>query len=186
MTERMLITDVLWRAEVKDCGNYEIGSALDQEGEGERFFFYAAKNSLPGVGEEIERDFSSASESCRTSTRLADVIDFARECFEYFGQQHLLDSLDLLEIELFVETLLVCYELENESVYFIQDQQGKITVKRVWYDDSGEREHVDKYLLSEAAKAFSDSGHKDLARLVQYFAEKELPSLCPKNNSKEE
>ena len=79
MTERMLITDIFWKAEVRDCGNYEIGSALDQEGE--RFFFYAAKNSLPGVGEEIERDFSSASESCRTSTRLADVIDFARECF---------------------------------------------------------------------------------------------------------
>lgn len=173
MTERMLIADVFWRAEVKDCGNYEIGSALDQEGEGERFFFYAAKNSLPGVGEEIERDFSSASESCRTSTRLADVINSARECFEYFGQQHLLDSLDLLEIELFVQTLLACYEMETESLYFIQDRQGKITVKRVWYDDSGEREHVDKYLLSEAAKAFSDSGHKHLAQLVQCFEETE-------------
>jgi len=23
MTERMLIADVFWRAEVKDCGNYE-------------------------------------------------------------------------------------------------------------------------------------------------------------------
>ena len=90
----------------------------------------------------------------------------------------MLDSLDLLEIELFVETLLVCYELENESVYFIQDQQGKITVKRVWYDDSGEREHVDKYLLSEAAKAFSDSGHKELARLVQYFEETEARGLA--------
>jgi hypothetical protein len=169
MTERMLITDILWRAEVKDCGNYEIGGALDQEGE--RFFFYAATNSLPGVGEEIERDFSSASESCRTSTRLADVIAFARECFEYFGQQHLLDSLDLLEIELFVETLLVCYELEKESVYFIQDHHGKITIKHVWYDNSGEREHVDKYQLSEAAEAFNSSGRKELAQLVQYFRE---------------
>jgi len=165
VTERILITDVFWRAEVEDRGNYEIGRAQDQERD--RFFFYAAKNSLPGVGEEIERDFSSASESCRTSMRLADVIDFARECFEYFGQQHLLDSLDLLEIELFVETLLACYELESESVYFIQDRHGKITVKRVWYDDDGE--HVDKYLLSEAAEAFSDSGRKDLAQLVQYF-----------------
>ncbi len=182
MIGRIMITDVFWRAEVEDRGNYEIGRAQDQERD--RFFFYATKNSLPAIGEEIERDFSSASESCRTSTRLADVINSARECFEYFGLQHLLDSLDLLEIELFVETLLVCYELENESVYFIQDQQGKITVKRVWYDDSGE--HVDKYLLSEAAKAFSDSGHKELARLVQYFEEKELPSLLPKNNSKEE
>ena len=144
------------------------------------------QNSLPAIGEEIERDFSSASESCRTSTRLADVIDFARECFEYFGQQHLLDSLDLLEIELFVQTLLACYEMENESLYFIQDCQGKITVKRVWYDDSGEREHVDKYLLNEAAEAFNSSGRKDLAQLVQCFEEKELPSLCPKNNSKEE
>lgn len=177
MTERMLITDIFWKAEVKERGNYEIGIALDQGGEGERFFFYAATNSLPSVGEEIERDFSSASESCRTSTRLADVINSARECFEYFGLQHLIDSLDLLEIELFVETLLACYELENESVYFIQDQQGKITVKRVWYDDSGEREHVDKYLLSEAAKAFNDSGHKELAQLVQYFEETETRRL---------
>ena len=168
MKGRMLITDVFWRAEVEDRGNYEIGMALDQEGE--RFFFYSATNNLPGVGEEIERDFSSALESCRTSTRLADVIDFARECFEYFGQQPLLDSLDLLEIELFVQTLLACYEMETESLYFIQDRQGKITIKHVWHDDSGE--HVDKYLLSEAAEAFSDSGRKDLAQLVQYFDDK--------------
>ena len=173
MTERMLIADVLWRAEVKDRGKYEIGRAQDQKKD--RFFFYATKNSLPGVGEEIERDFSSASESCRTSTRLADVIGFARECFEYFGQQHLLDSLDLLEIELFVQTLLACYEMENESLYFIQDRQGEITIKHVWYDDSGE--HVDKYLLSEAAKAFSDNGRKDLAQLVQYFEETEARGL---------
>ena len=169
MIGRMLITDVFWRAEVKDRGNYEIGMALDQEGE--RFFFYAATSSLPGVGEEIERDFSSASESCRTSTRLADVIDFARECFEYFGLQHLLNSLDLLEIELYVETLLACYELESESVYFIQDHHGKITIKHVWYDNSGEREHVDKYQLSEAAEAFNSSGRKELAQLVHYFRE---------------
>ena len=165
MMGRILITDVFWRAEVEDRGNYEIGRAQDQERD--RFFFYAAKNSLPSVGEEIERDFSSAFDSCRTSTRLADVINSARECFEYLGQQHLLDSLDLLEIELFVQTLLACYEMENESLYFIQDRQGKITIKHVWYDDSGE--HVDKYLLSEAAEAFSDSGRKDLAQLVQYF-----------------
>jgi len=174
MAERMLITEVFWRAEVKGCGKYEIGRAQDQEGD--RFFFYTATSSLPGVGEEIERDFSSALESCRTSVRLADVINSARGCFEYFGHQHLLDSLDLLEIELFVQTLLACYEMENESLYFIQDHQGKITIKHVWYDDSGE--HVDKYLLSEAAEAFSDSGRKDLAQLVQYFEETEARGLA--------